>query len=417
MTTSTCICNWICFVLFKKNFKISLISGERKRLKQGVVPSVFSFNLICSPSSRSERAERREAIISKDSDFELGLQVDIGPEDNADGYVPMIQENEVGVDVPPICVDTSTQCRLISDKNNRYSIEDYQDQPRIVWYYTGFDDYGHFMMFYQVLGPAVNQIRDNDRTSLTPKDELFLTIMKLRRAKDDLELSVMFKISESSVNRIINTWINFMYFQLKELNIWPEREVIDEFMPDGFKRLFKKTLVILDATETPVQKPSHVKAQSITYSTYKSKNTLKTMVGCSPRGLVTYVSDSYGGSCSDRQIIERSTLVNDPSLFQPKDSIMADRGIMVQDIFATKDVHVNTPTMLKGKSQLEPEDVVKDRRIASKRIHIERVIGLAKTYKILKKDLPVSKIHLGSRITYVCFMMSNFRSSIVNKLA
>ncbi|KAK6169860.1 hypothetical protein SNE40_020835 [Patella caerulea] len=96
---------------------------------------------------------------------------------------------------------------------------------------------------------------------------------------------------------------------------------------------------------------------------------------------------------------------------------MADRGIMVQDIFASKNVFVNTPTMLKGKSQLEPEQVIHDRRIASKRIHVERVIGLGKTYKILKKDLPASKRALGSRIVFVCYMLSNFRPSIVNRLA
>lgn len=66
---------------------------------------------------------------------------------------------------------------------------------------------------------------------------------------------------------------------------------------------------------------------------------------------------------------------------------MADRGIMVQDFFANNDVYVNTPTMLKGKSQLELEEIVRDRRVASKRIHIERVIGLAKRFKILKSEL------------------------------
>ncbi|CAC5401581.1 unnamed protein product [Mytilus coruscus] len=95
--------------------------------------------------------------------------------------------------------------------------------------------------------------------------------------------------------------------------------------------------VILDATETPIQKPSHVDAQSVTWSSYKHKNTIKTMIGCTPRGTVSY-----------------------------KDSIMADRGIMVQDLLAAQDVKVNTPTMLKGKSQLEPEEVVRDRRVASK---------------------------------------------------
>ena len=45
-------------------------------------------------------------------------------------------------------------------------------------------------------------------------------------------------------------------------------------------------------------------------------------------GVVTYVSPAYGGSTSDRQIIERSELLKDGK-FESGDSIMADRGIMV----------------------------------------------------------------------------------------
>jgi hypothetical protein len=140
------------------------------------------------------------------------------------------------------------------------------------------------------------------------------------------------------------------------------------------------------------------------------------MIGVSPRGLVTFVSDSYAGTASDRQIIERSDLCK-KDLFNKKDSIMADRGIMVQDLFANKDVKVNTPTMLAGKSQLEPETVVKDRRIASKRIHVERVIGLAKNFKILSSELPMSKVNLGSRIAFICFKITNFHRCIVGRLA
>jgi len=74
------------------------------------------------------------------------------------------------------------------------------------------------------------------------------------------------------------------------------------------------------------------------------------------------VSDAYGGSTSDRQICERSDLIG-KHLFNDGDSIMADRGFDVQDLFATKNVHVNIPSFLKGKRQLTASEVVKDRRI------------------------------------------------------
>jgi hypothetical protein len=42
-----------------------------------------------------------------------------------------------------------------------------------------------------------------------------------------------------------------------------------------------------------MQKPAKVDDQRSTWSSYKNSNTLKTMIGTSPRGIVTYVSPSY----------------------------------------------------------------------------------------------------------------------------
>ena len=67
---------------------------------------------------------------------------------------------------------------------------------------------------------------------------------------------------------------------------------------------------------------------------------------------VSFVSDCYGGSVSDRQIIEN---ICNNSMFDSGDNIMADRGIMVQDMFVNQNVYVNTPTMLKNKSKFKPK--------------------------------------------------------------
>lgn len=91
--------------------------------------------------------------------------------------------------------------------------------------------------------------------------------------------------------------------------------------------------------------------------------------------------------------------------------------IMVQDLFANRDVLVNTTSMLSVRSQLEPNEFAKDRRVASKRIRIERIIGLAKIYKILKKEICQNKVQLSPRIIYLCFVLANFRNSIADKYA
>ena len=69
-------------------------------------------------------------------------------------------------------------------------------------------------------------------------------------------------------------------------------------------------------------------SQQITYSTYKSRNTLKAIIGISPSGLITYISPAYGGSASDRAIIEGGPLL---SMCDSGDSIMVDKGFDVQD--------------------------------------------------------------------------------------
>lgn len=230
--------------------------------------------------------------------------------------------------------DTAVQCTLLG----KFSVQNFIRDSKAIQYYTSFDDYNQFMFFFHIVGPAVNQLK-NKCLVLSPADQLFMTLIKLRQAKEDYKLSLMFEISETSVSKVIITWINFLYYQLKEIDIWPSRQIIDQHMPEDFRCKFGKTRVILDATEIPIKKPSHVEGQSMMWSSYKHKNTIKTMITCTPRGAVSFISDSYAGSASDRQIIEKSSLLNNASeMFERQDSIMADRGIMVQDIFATFDV-------------------------------------------------------------------------------
>ncbi|XP_062617077.1 uncharacterized protein LOC134278804 [Saccostrea cucullata] len=387
---------------------------ERPRLKKGAVPSIFPFalSLTNDESPRCQRKRKREEASNEQHDCTEVLNT-IEVVDTPEIQTSITTEAmDEGI---PVQVNQGVQCELKTF--GKFSVLNFENDPKMIKYYTGFCDFMQFMFFFNCLGPCVFELFRHT-TLMDPKDQLFMVLMKLRQAKEDIELALFFGISESSISRIFNTWLNFIYFQLKELSLWPSRDVIQQFMPFDFGKKFPNTRVILDATELPINKPSNVNAQSITWSAYKHKNTLKTMIGCTPRGAVSFISKAYGGSASDRQIIENSDLLNpDLKMFEKGDSIMADRGIMVQDLFASQDVYVNTPTMLKGKSQLDPEEVIRDRRVASKRIHIERVIGLSKGFKILRHPLPQSKLHLGSRIVYVCFAISNFRKSIVDKNA
>jgi hypothetical protein len=80
--------------------------------------------------------------------------------------------------------------------------------------------------------------------------------MKLRQAKKDIELSFMFKIPLFTMGSIFIVWVNFLYFQLREINRCPESNLVTQHMPINFGGLFASIKLILDATEVPIEKPS-----------------------------------------------------------------------------------------------------------------------------------------------------------------
>ena len=126
--------------------------------------------------------------------------------------------------------------------------------------------------------------------------------------------------------------------------------------------------------------------------------------------MVSHIPPACGGSASDRQLVERS-LIMDKCV--AGDSIMADKGMNLQDLFAPYNVTVNIPTFLKKGNQFSSKTLARDRKIASKRVHVERLIRLTKTYKILTQPMIGSFCELASELIFVCFMLCNFCSCIV----
>ena len=138
------------------------------------------------------------------------------------------------------------------------------NKPQDFEYLTGFVSYEHFQLLFRAQGPAAHQLSYRSK-SLTPENELFLTLVKLRQGKDDMQLHIDFNVDRTVVGKIFNTWINFMYYELGEFDWWLPREVIDKHFPKGFKNMFPTTRLTLDATEVPIQRPQNCDAQCMTF--------------------------------------------------------------------------------------------------------------------------------------------------------
>ena len=388
------------------------------------MPSIFNFNKEVSPAvkrrcARAAKRSERKAELESTNDGELESRNediitwsvnDIGAEETIEDGSE-IRNEQTPTTLPLMqSASVSTQTPTCA----RLSCKQFINDPTGIKTFTGLESYEKFQFVLQSLGPARFNLKYffSQVVSVDIEEQFFITLMKLRHAEPNAKLARMVGISEATVSNIFITWINFMYCQWKELEIWPRKDLVHFHAPEDFRLKFPTTRVIVDGTECPVKRLKNPKAQQQSFSTYKNRHTAKILVGSTPGGLVSYVSDAYGGSTSDRQIVERSNLAR---MCEAGDSIMADKGFNVQDIMAPYDVTVNIPAFFSRKNRLTSSTVLKDRKIANKRVHIERIIGLAKSYKILTRPMSPSEIKLSSRITFCCFMLCNFKQNIVPK--
>jgi len=288
----------------------------------------------------------------------------------------------------------------------RYGINDFKDNPAAIKYFTGLESYEKFIFVFQSLRTDLFEVpyRNHKVKNVTLKNQFFLTLWKLRRNTPDFELGMHFGISQTTASNVFASFVLFMAKQWGKIDIWLSRSLTDYFMPDNFKKAYPSTRLIVDGTETPIAKPSNPRHQQATFSTYKNKNTAKVLVGATPSGLISYLSPAYGGSTSDRQIVERSRF---KEKCERGDSIMADRGFNVQDIFAPRGIAINIPAFLKGKDHLSAKTLMEDRKLAKERVHIERLIGLTKTYKIVEQELNKYYVSIALEIFFVCVMLCN----------
>ena len=78
---------------------------------------------------------------------------------------------------------------------------------------------------------------------------------------------------------------------------------------------------------------------------------------------------------------------------------MADRGFNISDELAIIGAHLKIPAFTRGQKQLSSSAVEKTRQVANVRIHVERVIGQLKKFKLLQGTLPLTLIKRQSDTT------------------
>ena len=96
-----------------------------------------------------------------------------------------------------------------------------------------------------------NKNKPGPSRKLPPLEEFLLVLMRLKAGLFVQNLADRFGISISSVSRICITWINFLYYELKDLFPFPSQDLVRKNMPKEFAQY--PTRIILDCTELSIQ--------------------------------------------------------------------------------------------------------------------------------------------------------------------
>ncbi|XP_014664453.1 PREDICTED: uncharacterized protein LOC106806841 [Priapulus caudatus] len=317
--------------------------------------------------------------------------------------------------------------------NKKITVSDIANCDDLVKLYTGLPSYNLFKWLLAEVSPHAQSLHyykgklsADDKTwqinnttkpglkrSQSLEDQLLMTLMKLRLNLQEDDLAFRFGLRQSSVSQVLSTWIPLLAKELAAFIHWPSKEGTMKYYPACFHKYKGTVRCIIDCTEIQIDRPSLAASNSQVYSQYKSRPTLKCLVGITPSGTISYISKPTGGNTSDKKIVKMTNIVDK---FEPGDICMADRGFNIQELFLHKQVRLVIPPFQRttnSTSQFTESEDINTKTVANARIHVERAIGRLKEFQILQGPIPLNMIDLMESALVVCAALVNLQPILV----
>ncbi|XP_049275828.1 uncharacterized protein LOC119372547 isoform X3 [Rhipicephalus sanguineus] len=264
-------------------------------------------------------------------------------------------------------------------------------------------------VFAMLLG-LLPEVRDKT-TDVSLPNKLLIFLFKMKHGLPFSAIAVLFGIHETTVSRIFHAVLGTLATATRKWIYKPQMHVIKDTRPECFKLNYPECTVIVDCTEVRTETPSEVRQQHVLFSTYKNGFTLKFLVAIAPSGFIVFKSKSYGGRCSDTQIVLESGFLD---IICQNDVILADKGFpgILAGVVGKSAVLI-MPPFSTGSQPFTPQELKQTYNVAQVRVHVERVIQRIKIHGILVNRVPISLIPAMSDIFHMCCVLANLQSSII----
>ncbi|WP_342223526.1 IS5 family transposase [Spiroplasma endosymbiont of Asaphidion curtum] len=207
--------------------------------------------------------------------------------------------------------------------------------------------------------------RGGKNNKLSLENRLLMTLSYWREYRTYFHLGKSFDISEASCYRNIK-WIEDILIKHPDFQqLAGKKALINDYFND-------KTIII-DATETPIQRPK--KGQKQSYSGKKKKHTIKTQVIIEKESKIIIATNFFLGKKHDFCLFKESKI---PILKNTK--LIVDNGYQgIQKIHS----NVLIPKKKTKKNPLNKEQKHNNKLISKMRIIIENIFAILKKFKII----------------------------------
>ena len=123
-----------------------------------------------------------------------------------------------------------------------------------------------------------------------------------------------------------------------------------------------------------------------------------------PHGVVTFVSELYAGSISDRELFKQSGIID---VLTPDMAVMVDKGFLIDNLVPCK---IHRPAFLTKGTQMSVGEVRHTQSVARLRVHVERLIRRVKEHKLFDTVIPLSISGSINQLFAVSCLLINYQN-------
>lgn len=258
-----------------------------------------------------------------------------------------------------------------------------------------------FALFMSILPSPTQRVRE-----LSVQDRLLLFLIKMKHALPFSFLGALFCVHKTTASRIFKSVLGYLKAAKKEWVFWPSRAAVRKTMPASFRTLYPMCRVIIDCTELETETPPGIEERNLWYSQYKGRYILKYLIGISPNGAITFISEGFGGRATDATLTVEGRFL---ALLQPGDVVLADKGFPgIRTGVGEQQATLVMPPFATS-PQFTESEVNATYEMASVRIHVEHVIQRLKTFSIISHRLPYEFTGYIDEIMHVAAVITNVK--------